>query len=90
MRSYEETVRGGRNISRGSARTGEGESGQTSAATVFPRFKTIPDFGSQRNPQHEQIPLQVSGAAGNGWFITGRMDEKAAVYGPSHKSQCGE
>src|SRR5580658_3034051 len=85
-----DNVRGGRNIGAGGAGTGEGDSGQTPAVTVFIRSKTGPAFGSARNAQHEQIPLQVSGVAGSGWLARGWCEEDVTKYGPSHRSQCGE
>jgi hypothetical protein len=59
----------GRNIGERGAWTGEGDSGQTPVVTVFTRSMAGRAFGSSRNPKHEQIPLQVSGAAGSGWLI---------------------
>lgn len=59
-------MRGGRNTDEGGAKTGEDDSGQTLSVTVFASSKTGPTFGSPRNPQHEQIPLQVSRVAGGG------------------------
>jgi hypothetical protein len=61
-------MRGGRNMGERGPGAGEGDSGQTPVVTVFTRSKTGLAFGSPRNPQHEQIPLQVSGVAGSGWL----------------------
>jgi hypothetical protein len=83
-------MRGGRNMGERGARTGDGDSGLTLATTVFTTSRTGPTFGSPRNPQHEQIPLQVSGAAGSGWLTRGWCEEEVTKYGPSHRSQCGE
>jgi hypothetical protein len=83
-------MRGGRNMGEDDAGTGEGDSGQTPVVMVFTRIRTGPAFGSPRNPQQEQIPLQVSGVAGSGWLTRGWGDEEMAKYGPSHRSQCGE
>jgi hypothetical protein len=59
-------MRGGRNTDEGGARTAEDDSGQILSVTVFASSRTGPTFGSPRNPQHEQIPLQVSCVAGSG------------------------
>ncbi len=83
-------MRGGRNMGERGARTGEGDSVQTLTVTVYTRSRTGPACGSPRNPQHEHIPLQVSGAAGSGWLTRGGCEEEVTKYGPSHRSQCGE
>lgn len=83
-------MRGGRNKDEGRAGTGEGDSGQVAMVTVFTRARTGAVFGSPRNPQQEQIPLQVSGVAGCGWLARGCGEEEATTSGPSHRSQCGE
>jgi hypothetical protein len=61
-------MRGGRNMGERRPGTGIGDSAETPVVTVFTRSKTALAFGSPRNPQHEQIPLQVSGVAGSGWL----------------------
>jgi hypothetical protein len=71
-------------------KTGEGNSDRNAGVTAFATVRTGPLFGSPRNPQHEQMPLQVSGVAGSGWLIRGWGDEEVTRYGPSHRSQCGE
>ena len=83
-------MRGGRNKDEGCAGTGEGVSGQEAMVTVFTRARTGVVCGSPRNPQHEQIPLQVSGVVGSGWLTRGCGEEEVTTSGPSHRSQCGE
>ena len=83
-------MRGGRNMRESGAGTGEGDLGLTVVITTLTRTRTGPAFGSPRNPQHEQIPLQVSGAARGGRFTRGWGDDEITKYGPSHRSQCGE
>jgi hypothetical protein len=61
-------MRGGRNRGERGPGTDEGDLDQTPVVTVFTRSRTGPAFGSPRNPQHEQIPLQVSGVPGRGWL----------------------
>jgi hypothetical protein len=59
-------MRGGRNMGERGPGAGDGDSSQTPVVTLFTGPKTGRAFGSPRNPQHEQIPLQVSGVAGSG------------------------
>lgn len=59
-------MRGGRNMGERGMRTGEGNSGRNAEVTVLTTARTGPTFGSVRNPQHEQMPLHVSGVAGSG------------------------
>ena len=61
-------MRGGRKKAEGGAETSEGDLGQVVMVTVFTRVRTGAICGSPRNPQHEQIPLQVSGVTGSGWL----------------------
>lgn len=61
-------MRGGRNMGERGPGTGEGDSGQTPVVTTFARSRTGRAFGILRNPQHEQIPLQLPGVAGSGWL----------------------
>ena len=73
------------------ARTGETGSGQTPMVTLFAKVRTGLAFGSQCKPQHQQMPLQLSGAEGSGWLATGCCDkEEVKKYGLSHRSQWGE
>jgi hypothetical protein len=61
-------MRGGRNMGERGPGAGEGDSGQAPVVTVFTITRTGLAFGSPRNPQQEQIPLQVSGMAATGWL----------------------
>jgi hypothetical protein len=80
-------MRGGRNMGARGMKTGEGSSDRNVGVTVSASVRTGPTFGSPRNPQHEQMPLQVSGAAGSGWLTRDWCEEEALEYGPSHRSQ---
>ncbi len=83
-------MRGGRNMGGRGVKTSEGRSGRNAGVTVFASAKAGETFGSPRNPQHEQMPLQVSGRAGKEWLTRDWSEEDAVKYGPSHRSQCGE
>ena len=73
------------------ARTGETGSGQTPMVTLFAKVRTGLAFGSPWKPQHQQMPLQLSGAEGGGWLATGCCSkEEVEKFGLSHRSQWGE
>jgi hypothetical protein len=57
-------MRGGRNIVERGAKAGWGASDVPSASSTFPGMRTCRIFGRPWNQQHEQIPLQLSGATG--------------------------
>lgn len=83
-------MRGGRNMAERDAKTGQRNTGRIVLITVLTRFRTGRPFGSPWNPQHQQIPLQVSGVAGSGWVKRACGVEDATGDGPSHRSQYGE
>ena len=60
--AYAKTVmRGGRKIGRRNADNGDGNSGRAAGVTVSCSAKAENGGGSAWNPQHQQMPLQVSG-----------------------------
>jgi hypothetical protein len=59
-------MRGGRKMGERGMKTGVGSSDRNAGVAVFASVGTGPTFGSPRNPQHEQMPLQLSGVAGSG------------------------
>ena len=73
------------------ARTGETGSGQTPMVTLFAKVRTGLACGSPWKPQHQQMPLQLSGTEGSGRFARGCCGkEEVKTSGPSHRSQWGD
>ena len=77
-------VRGGRKMEERGATTGEDGVGQLPAVTLFLKARMGLAFGSPWKPQHQQMPLQVSGWAGSGYLASGCGEEdEATTKGPS-------
>ena len=73
------------------ARAGETVSGQTPMVTLFAKVRTGLAFGSPWKPQHQQMPLQLSGTEGSGWLARGCCGkEEVKKYALSHRSQWGD
>lgn len=71
------------------AKTGESGSDRTFEVTVFTEPRSGLAFGSALKPQHQQMPLQCSGAVDCCWLTTVCDEGEIPVSGPSHRSQCG-
>ena len=73
------------------AKTGECGLGRTFEVTVFTGPKSGLAFGSPSKPQHQQMPLQLSGTEGSGWLARGCCGkEEVKKYALSHRSQWGD